>query len=128
MKITDVATAVDSKAIQEEVGIRPGEKLHEQMIGEEDEPLTFEYNNHFKILPAINGWGYDPLRIKTGKKVSPDFTYNSATNNSWMTKEELRYWLEKNNEKLELTVFSFFQKKSKIFRKEVFCEFTIKNI
>jgi UDP-N-acetylglucosamine 4,6-dehydratase/5-epimerase len=100
MKITDVATAVAPDAVQKIIGIRPGEKLHEQMIGEEDALSTYEYENHFKILPVINDWDDDPLRIKTGKKVSPDFIYNSATNEEWMTKDDLKVWLEANSDKL----------------------------
>jgi UDP-N-acetylglucosamine 4,6-dehydratase/5-epimerase len=100
MKLTELASVVAPDAVQEVVGIRPGEKLHEQMIGEEDAPFTFEYKTHFKILPSINDWGRDPLRIKNGKKVSPDFTYNSAKNKEWMTKKELSGWLDKNKEKL----------------------------
>jgi|TARA_B110000263_G_C15307178_1_gene511068 UDP-N-acetylglucosamine 4,6-dehydratase len=100
MKITDVATAVAPDAVQKIIGIRPGEKLHEQMIGEEDALSTYEYENHFKILPVINDWDDDPLRIKSGKKVSPDFTYNSATNEEWMTKGDLQVWLKANSDKL----------------------------
>ena len=97
MKITDVAAAVAPDAIQKIVGIRPGEKLHEQMIGEEDAPSTYEYENHFKILPVINDWSVDPLRIKSGKKVSSGFTYNSETNEDWMTVDELQVWLATNS-------------------------------
>ena len=100
MKITDVAKVVAPNAIQEIVGIRPGEKLHEQMIGEEDAPSTYEYKTHYKILPSINGWNDDPLRIKDGKKVTPDFVYNSATNTEWMTNKELKTWLKVNKDKL----------------------------
>ena len=56
MKVTDLALAVDKNAKQEEVGIRPGEKLHEQMIGSEDVHYTYEYSGYFKILPSINNW------------------------------------------------------------------------
>lgn len=100
MKIIDLAAAVAPDATQEIIGIRPGEKLHEQMIGEEDALSTYEYDSHFKILPVINDWDDDPLRIKSGKKVSPDFTYNSATNEDWMTKEDLQSWLKINIDKL----------------------------
>ena len=57
MNICDIATAVDDKAEQVEIGIRPGEKLHEQMIGVEDSHFTYEYPEHFKILPQICNWG-----------------------------------------------------------------------
>ena len=100
MKITELASAVAPDATQKIIGIRPGEKLHEQMIGEEDAPFTFEYKNHYKILPGINNWGFDPLRIKNGTKVAPDFTYNSSTNKEWMTGDELKAWLDKNKTKL----------------------------
>src|SRR5690606_40874224 len=52
------------------VGIRPGEKLHEQMISLEDSYYTYEYGEHFKILPTINGWASCPKRIKDGKRVT----------------------------------------------------------
>ena len=98
MKITDVALAIDNKAKQEEVGIRPGEKLHEQMIGPEDALYTYEYPGHFKILPSINEWSQDPERIAEGKKVDPGFTYCSDRNKDWMEISELQEWIEKNKE------------------------------
>ena len=100
MKVTDVALAVDNKAKQEEVGIRPGEKLHEQMIGPEDALYTYEYPGHFKILPSINEWGNDPERIGSGKKVDPEFTYCSDSNKEWMEISELQEWIEKNKNKI----------------------------
>lgn len=101
MKVTEVASTVAPDAVQKIIGIRPGEKLHEQMIGEEDAPSTYEYEDHYKILPVINGWGDDPLRVKDGKSVSSGFTYNSATNEEWMTRQELQVWLKDNQQKLE---------------------------
>ncbi|ATX76595.1 UDP-N-acetylglucosamine 4,6-dehydratase (inverting) [Reinekea forsetii] len=100
MKVTEVASTVAPDAIQKIIGIRPGEKLHEQMIGEEDAPSTYEYDDHYKILPVINGWGDDPLRIKDGKNVPSGFTYNSETNKEWMTRHELQVWLKANQQKL----------------------------
>ena len=100
MKVTEVATVVAPDAVQEVIGIRPGEKLHEQMIGSEDAPSTYEYKDHFKILPVINDWSIDPLRIKDGKKVPSGFTYNSATNKEWMTRQELQVWLDANQQTL----------------------------
>ena len=100
MKITELGKAVAPNAVQEIVGIRPGEKLHEQMIGEEDAPSTYEYENHYKILPVINGWGEDPSRIKDGRLVEPDFTYNSGTNDDWMAVDDLVKWINKNQHKL----------------------------
>jgi len=100
MKITDVALAVDKHAKQEEVGIRPGEKLHEQMIGPEDARDTYEYPGHFKILPAINNWSSDPARIGDGIMVDPDFMYSSDNNTEWMEVSELQGWIEKNRNKI----------------------------
>ena len=100
MKITDVALAVDKNAKQEEVGIRPGEKLHEQMIGAEDALYTYEYPDYFKILPSIYGWANDPARIGDGVKVESDFTYSSDNNEEWMEISELQNWVEENRNKI----------------------------
>jgi UDP-N-acetylglucosamine 4,6-dehydratase/5-epimerase len=100
MKVTDVATAVSENSKQEEIGIRPGEKLHEQMIGSEDALYTYEYPEHFKILPSINKWANDPERIGTGVKVASDFTYCSDNNKEWMEIAELQDWIEKNRNKI----------------------------
>ena len=84
MKVTDIALAVNKNAKQEEIGIRPGEKLHEQMIGIEDALYTYEYPDHYKILPSINDWSSDSERIGNGVRVDPDFTYSSDNNEEWM--------------------------------------------
>ncbi len=96
MKVTDLAKVVAPSCNFEIVGIRPGEKLHEQMIGLEDAPYTYEYGNHFKILPAIFNWDADINRIKEGKKVDDDFIYSSDNNSEWMSSEALKAWLESN--------------------------------
>lgn len=100
MKMTDLARVVAPECKQEVVGIRPGEKLHEQMIGAEDSYYTFEYPEHFKILPAINGWGTSPERIKDGKKVSEGFVYSSDNNNEWMSDAQLQAWIDTHREKI----------------------------
>ena len=100
MKVTDLALAVNSNAKQKEIGIRPGEKLHEQMIGQEDALYTYEYQNHFKILPSIYDWSKDPERIGKGLKVKPDFLYCSDSNKEWMTISELKKWIKKNQNKI----------------------------
>ena len=100
MKVTDLAEAVAPGVKHEIIGIRPGEKLHEQMIGEEDSLSTFEYDEYYKILPVINDWKHDPKRIKDGIKVEDGFTYNSGTNSEWMTVSELQDWLNKNKNNL----------------------------
>ena len=95
MNIVDLAHAVAPHASQKTIGIRPGEKLHEQMIGLEDAIHTYEYDDYYKILPAIHNWSKDQARINGGRPVSPDFTYSSETNSEWMTIETLRQWISK---------------------------------
>ena len=96
MKVTDIARTIAPKAIHKIIGIRPGEKLHEQMISSDDSYSTYEYENYYKILPQINEWQKDNLRIKNGKKVSEGFVYSSENNKEWMTKNDLEKWLEFN--------------------------------
>jgi UDP-N-acetylglucosamine 4,6-dehydratase/5-epimerase len=96
MKITDIAKVIAPKAKHKIKGIRPGEKLHEQMISIEDSYSTYEYSNYYKILPQINEWGKDILRIKDGVKVQEGFMYSSDNNNEWMTKTEMQKWLDAN--------------------------------
>jgi len=100
MKVTDIARVVAPDAKHEIVGIRPGEKLHEQMIGLEDAPFTYEYDAHFKILPAINNWSEDPARIKDGVRVAEGFTYTSDTNTDWMDDRALQGWITAHRDKI----------------------------
>ena len=100
MKITDIALSVAPNLSHKIIGIRPGEKIHEQMIGFEDAPHTYEYDEHYKILPAINQWSKDPNRIKDGKAVAEDFIYSSENNTDWMTKQELSSWIESKKDSL----------------------------
>ena len=100
MNILDIANAVAPGASHRIIGIRPGEKIHEQMIGSEDAPHTFEYEDHFKILPAIHNWSSDPARINGGKKVAEGFTYISDTNTEWMNVAELSHWIDENKSKI----------------------------
>lgn len=100
IKLTDIANAVAPDAVHENIGIRPGEKLHEQMTGIEDAPHTYEYQEHYKILPAIHDWSHDIERIKNGKLVPPDFVYSSDTNTEWMSAETLGAWINENKSKI----------------------------
>lgn len=100
MKVVDIATTIAPEADQPIIGIRPGEKMHEQMIGIEDAPHTFSYDGYFKILPAINDWSSDPLRIGDGKKVPDDFSYTSDNNAEWMTRDALGAWIKANSDKI----------------------------
>lgn len=100
MKVVDVAKAISPQSEVEIIGIRPGEKLHEQMISFEDAPHTYEYNSHYKILPAIHDWSLDPERIDGGTKVDSDFTYTSDNNKHWMSVEHLVRWIDANRNKI----------------------------
>jgi UDP-N-acetylglucosamine 4,6-dehydratase/5-epimerase len=100
MKVTEIAKSVAPDAKIDIVGIRPGEKLHEQMIGIEDSMYTYEYNKYFKILPQIHNWSEDTQRIKDGKRVKENFVYSSETNDEWMTIDWLRAWVDSNHKKI----------------------------
>ena len=100
IKLVDIATAISEKNKQKIVGIRPGEKLHEQMIGVEDAPYTYEYKKYFKILPTINNWSSDLNRINGGVKVLDGFHYNSDSNSEWMSINELQNWIRANYKKI----------------------------
>ncbi|WP_434153619.1 UDP-N-acetylglucosamine 4,6-dehydratase (inverting) [Pseudomonas sp. JZ134] len=100
MKVTDLARVIAPEAKQMIVGIRPGEKLHEQMISEEDSYYTYEYPEHYKILPAINNWGTCEKRIKDGRKVPEGFIYASDNNSEWMSDEDLAHWINANKDKI----------------------------
>ncbi len=100
MKIKDVASAIAPESRHHIIGIRPGEKLHEQMIAPEDAPHTYEYLDHYKILPSIYNWSKDPNRISGGRLVPSDFTYCSDNNIDWMSIDTLRKWIAQNREKI----------------------------
>jgi UDP-N-acetylglucosamine 4,6-dehydratase len=100
MKLIELAKVIAPHAKHEIVGIRPGEKLHEQMIGAEDAPYTYEYPEHYKILPAIHNWDRDVVRIKQGKPVQENFCYTSDNNKEWMSNSDLCDWIDVNREKI----------------------------
>ena len=101
MKVIDIAKVIAPQARHKIIGIRPGEKFHEQMISSDDAFSAYEYPDYYKILPQINGWVKDKLRIKNGKKIKEGFVYNSNNNSDWMTKFELKNWINKNNKFIE---------------------------
>ena len=96
MNIVDVARAVAPDAKHQIIGIRPGEKIHEQMIGIEDAPHTFNYDGYYKILPQIHGWSHDITLIGNGSRVEDDFLYTSDNNTEWMSINSLQKWISKN--------------------------------
>lgn len=96
MKVVDLAKVIAPDATQKIVGVRPGEKLHEQMISPEDAFYTYEYGEHFKILPVINNWSSDPFRIKDGRRVNEGFLYASDSNPDWMSDDDFKEWFDLN--------------------------------
>jgi UDP-N-acetylglucosamine 4,6-dehydratase (inverting) len=98
MKVIDIARLIAPQAKHKIIGIRPGEKLHEEMISTDDAKSTYEYSNYYKILPQINEWVKDNLRIKDGKKVPEGFIYSSDNNLEWMMKSDLQKWIDDNKD------------------------------
>jgi UDP-N-acetylglucosamine 4,6-dehydratase len=101
MKIVDIASCISPNAKHEIIGIRPGEKLHEEMISVDESYNTYEFNDYFKILPVLNKWNLDEMRIKKGKLVPDRFSYTSDKNTKWMNPKNLRSWIEKNKNFLD---------------------------
>ena len=89
MHMPDLAKAIAPDLPIKEIGIRPGEKIHEQMITKEDAPFTVEFDDFYIILPQINinrVWDH----YKGAKRVPPTFEYNSGSNDWWLTIPEMQ--------------------------------------
>ena len=93
MKVVDLAKAIAPDAELKEVGIRPGEKVHEEMISIDDARRTVEYEKHYVIRPVLADWK-DEDAPEGGKPVPEGFAYNSASNDRWLSAEELHRLLE----------------------------------
>jgi UDP-N-acetylglucosamine 4,6-dehydratase/5-epimerase len=93
-RILDLAQAIAPEAEVKIVGIRPGEKLHEEMVTETDSLSTVEFDDYFVILPAYHNWNVDEFRETAGdapgRMCEPGFRYDSGTNDHFLTVEELR--------------------------------------
>lgn len=94
MGIMDIAEAVDPGGKREIIGVRPGEKLHEQMISSEDSCTTRDYGDHFRIFPNLDGLGYKAQDKDSGTAVEAGFTYASDTNSEQMSVDVLSHWIE----------------------------------
>ena len=93
MKIVDLAHAVDSEAKLEEIGMRPGEKLHEEMISADDSRRTIILDNRFVVTPVVAEWGYaepDGVRMAEGT------AYKSDTNDMWMSEIDIKNFIKNN--------------------------------
>jgi UDP-N-acetylglucosamine 4,6-dehydratase/5-epimerase len=90
-KITDIAEAIGPECEKPIVGIRPGEKIHEEMITDSDSYYTYDLGKYYTILPATHKWKLkDFIEKFEAKKVRPGFQYNSGENEEWETVENLR--------------------------------------
>ncbi len=92
-KITDLAEAMLPGCTKKEVGIRPGEKLHEVMVTTEDSFTTYEYDKHYIIYPQMV-WSTSRRPEPTGKKVEEGFYYSSGNNREWLSVEDLKRLLK----------------------------------
>jgi FlaA1/EpsC-like NDP-sugar epimerase len=89
-RIMDVAQAVAPNAKTEIVGIRPGEKLHEEMITSSDSFNTIDLEKYYAILPQGRPKIQEYYESKGGKMVEPGFCYNSGTNTEWLNVEDIK--------------------------------------
>jgi UDP-N-acetylglucosamine 4,6-dehydratase len=88
MKVIDLAEAVAPGSPTHEIGIRPGEKLHEEMIAPDDSRRTLRLGDRYVIMPYVAGWGYEPPA--DGKPVEDGWAYRSDNNDLWLSVEDLR--------------------------------------
>jgi FlaA1/EpsC-like NDP-sugar epimerase len=89
--ITDIANAIGPECKKEIIGIRPGEKIHEEMITASDSFNTYDLGKYYVILPSIPNWNLNSFISKfNAKKVTTGFSYNSGDNTQWETVESLR--------------------------------------
>ena len=96
--VADMARAIDPSANLDIVGIRPGEKIHEQMISPEDASSTYDCGDYFTILPSASSSSSELKQHIAGVRVAKGFSYTSDGNTEWMTTNELRSWLESNTD------------------------------
>ena len=89
MKMPDLAKAIAPNLKLKEIGIRPGEKIHEQMITKDDAQNTIEFKDYYIILPQMN-FSDIVYNYPNAKPVAPDFEYHSGNNDSWLTVEDMK--------------------------------------
>lgn len=94
MRIEDLAKSMAPDLPTRIVGIRPGEKLHEVMITEDDARSTLEYPDRYVIEPSFAGWTNDHAVAKGAVPVAPDFRYGSDTNTEWLTLDDFKVMLD----------------------------------
>lgn len=90
-KITEVAEAIGPECRQEVIGIRPGEKVHEEMITISDSFTTYDLGKYYVILPQTSNWDLNEYtKHFNAVKVAQGFSYNSGTNTEWLSVNQLR--------------------------------------
>ncbi len=94
MRILDLVEAVAPGAPTHEMGVRPGEKLHEEMIASDDSRRTLRFPDRYVVQPVVASWGYETPR--GGEEVADGFNYRSDNNDLWLTVEDMRALLEEN--------------------------------
>ena len=92
-KVTDLAQAMLPGCKMPEIGIRPGEKLHEIMVTVEDSATTYEYDRHFIVYPQVV-WNDKQKINESGKKMEDGFSYSSGNNTDWLSVEQIRKLLK----------------------------------
>ena len=92
MKLVDLAKAIDPNGELKEIGMRPGEKLHEEMISADDSRRTLLLKDRYVVMPVVAEWGYTPPK---GIAMPEGQAYRSDTNDLWMSKEDLSSYLKK---------------------------------
>ena len=90
MKIVDLAQAVSPEAKLVEIGMRPGEKLHEEMISSDDSRRTYILENRFVVTPVVAEWGYIAPK---GELMPEGHAYRSDTNDNWMSREDIKSFI-----------------------------------
>jgi len=91
MKIVDLARAVSPESVLEEIGMRPGEKLHEEMISSDDSRRTIILQDRFVVTPVVAEWGYKPPK---GMSMAEGSAYRSDTNEQWMSESDIKKFIE----------------------------------
>ncbi len=90
-RITDIAEAIAPNIEHKEIGIRPGEKIHEEMITSSDSFYTYDLGKYYAIIPSVPNWDVKKFVNEfDAKNVTKGFTYNSGNNEQWETPESLR--------------------------------------
>ena len=92
MKLVDLANAISPNAKISEMGMRPGEKLHEEMISADDSRRTLLLHDRYVVMPVVAEWGYVP---PNGKSMDEGFAYRSDTNDLWMSQDDISEFLRR---------------------------------